>query len=183
VVRRSFGGVAALVASALISCAPAAEAPAQFAGGELDPSYPTSEVYAGTPRADAQPPGLACAAARAYVDHVYGGRFDEMAALFAEDAVIYWPMQQEDGGNIVGRLRGREEIDAFYRDVIGRSRPYAIPVTLLGNETDCMMEVAARTEIDGAQRYRLSAINHFTVDGSGRVVRLISFQRGAIPQP
>jgi hypothetical protein len=46
-----------------------------------------------------------------------------------------------------------------------------------------MMEVAARSEIDGALRYRLSAINHFTVDASGKVIRLISFQRSAIPQP
>lgn len=170
------GALAMLLSSA---CASAQS----FVGGDLDPNYPTSEIYAGTPQADEQPPGPACAAARAYVDHVYGGRFDQMASLFADDAVIFWPMRQADGALIVGRISGHAEIDNFYRTVIGRTRPYAVPVTMVGNDTDCMMEVAARSEIDGAQRYRLSAINHFSVNASGKVTRLISFQRSAILQP
>jgi hypothetical protein len=179
--RWKWSAAGALAAAVLVSMTLAHAEPAP--GGEFDPNYPTSEVYAGVPRAAEQPPGPACAAARAYVGIAYGARFAEMSSLFAEDAVVYWPVRRADGVVIVQRIAGRAAIDAFYRNVIGRTRPYAIPVTLVGDNTDCMMQVAARVEIDGAERYRLAAINHFTVDASGKVIRLISFQRGAIPQP
>nr|AQQ75094.1 hypothetical protein [uncultured bacterium] len=178
--RWGFGVLGGALAAACIASTLASAEPAP--GGAFDANYPRSEVYVGAPHADEQPAGRACLAARAYVDTVYAGRFADMAGLFADDAVIYWPMRDDEGAIFVRRIEGRAEIDAFYRNVIGRTRPYAIPVTLLGDDADCMMEVAARTEIDGAQRYRLSAINHFTVDASGKVTRLISFQRSGLSE-
>lgn len=172
-----------LMAGALAAIASCASAdPLDYPGGRLDAHHPTGEVYDGAPRAGDQPAGPACQAARNYVDYVYGGRFDEIVTLFAEDAVVFWPMTAPDGAPIVQRLQGHEQIDSFYRNVIGRFRPSAVPVTFLGNDTDCMMEVAALGPVDGAMRYRLSAINHFTVDASGAVTRLISFQRSGLPR-
>ena len=56
-------------------------------------------------------------------------------------------------------------------------RPEVIPVTFLGNDRDCMVEMTTRTEIGGEQRYVLVSINHFTLDDKGNAARMIAFAR------
>lgn len=172
-----------LAAFAALVLAPVAAAQ-PLPGGELDATVNGAEVYADTPRAADPPPGPACRAARAYVDNVYAGRFDDIVSLFADDAHIFWPTRQDDGVTYaVHVMHGREEIGAFYGQVISQYRPNAIPVMLLGNDTDCMMEVAAQMPVEGSMRYRIAAINHFTVDESGKIIRLISMQRALSGAP
>ena len=168
----------AIAASAFASLASAA--PVTIAGGDLDPNQPRAAVYLATPPAASPSPGPACAVAKTYVDYIRAGRFADMASLFTPDAPLLEPTRQN--------VRGGAGIAHFYQTTIGAMRPDLIAVFYLGDRTDCMVELAVRTMIDGAPRYRLASVDHFTVDAAGKVVRMIAFPRPSdmglkLPQP
>lgn len=156
--------IAASTFSALASAAPVT-----IAGGDLDPGQPRADVYLATPPSAQPPAGAACALAKTYVDYVRAGRFAEMAGLFTPDAALLEPTRQN--------VRGGAAIARFYQTTIGAMRPDLIAVFYLGDQTDCLVELAVRTMIDGAPRYRLASVDHFTVDSSGKAVRMVAFAR------
>ena len=145
------------------------QTPMRIAGGVLDPAYPGADIYLGKPKAPAVPPGRACAVAERYVALVNAGKYAEVAALYRDDATFLEPMRPT--------LRGREEIDAFYTRRIGDMRPAIAAVSYLGNDRECMVELALGIELDGRQRYALVSVDHFIVDEDGRIVSMIAFGR------
>jgi SnoaL-like domain len=163
---RSLLGLASAI---LIGAAPAGAAPVVIAGGALDPAYTQADVYLDTPPAPPVPAGPACAAARAYVELHQAGRYAEVADLFSDDAALLEPSRLD--------VRGKAGITRFYVDAIGRLKPDIVGVFYLGDATDCMVELAVRQMIDGKLRYRLASMDHFTVDASGKVIRMVAFQR------
>lgn len=163
------GKAAAL--AAIIATAPAhgAEIPVVVAGGELDPAFSGADVYLKDPKPATAPPGRACAAAREYVELVNAGRYANVAALFADDAVILEPMR--------ATARGIGEIRHFYESRIGAMRPQVVAVAYVGNDRDCMVELAARRELQGRMRYTLVSVDHFTLGKGGKVARMVAFAR------
>lgn len=167
-----FGKLAgfAVAATALgIQPAMAIEAPMAIAGGTLDPAFPGADVYLGLPQSAAVPPGPACDAARRYVELVNSGDAAAVSALYADDAFILEPMRRT--------IRGRMEIDEFYATRLAQMRPQLIAVSFLGNESECMVELANRTEIGGRQRHVLVSIDHFILGANGKVANMVAFVR------
>jgi hypothetical protein len=74
-------------------------------------------------------------------------------------------------------IRGIAQIRAFYAGRIGALKPQLVAVAYLGNNSDCMVELAARRDVQGQQRYALVSIDHFSVGRDGKVVRMVAFAR------
>lgn len=157
---------AAVTASGALAAQAAAPAPLDLPGGIAD-TTDSGEFYRGVPRPAAPRPGTACVVAQRYLQLINAGRYTEVSRLFAADAVVLEPMR--------GMARGTAEIDAFYSRRIGAMRPHVIGVAYLGNRSDCMLENAAR--VPPSPRYRLSSINHFTLDSRGKIIRMVAFAR------
>jgi hypothetical protein len=141
-------------------------------GGVLDPSLRPRDVYLGTPVAAIPEPGTASVVAERYIALFNSGRAAELGGLFAPDAITYPPTQDV--------LRGREEIDGFYRKM-GKVMPRLIPVAYVGNKTDSVVDIAVEMEIDGQQRFVLTVVDHFTVDDQGLITRMVAFVRADRP--
>jgi hypothetical protein len=144
------------------------------AGGALDPSLRPRDVYLDAPAAAVADPATACALAERYVAAVNAGRYADIAALFAPDGIFYEPSQ--------AIARGRAAIEEAQRR-IGRIKPRIVPVAYVGNETDCMVELAVGVRIDGRQRFMLVSIDHFTIDDNGLASRMIAFARSRPSDP
>lgn len=140
-----------------------------IAGGALDPAYTGADVYIDTPPPPKVPRGQACKMAKAYVDYHQAGRFADVPGLFAADAALLEPTRLN--------IRGKEAITKFYAKAIGSLKPDIAAVFYLGDATDCMVELAVRQMIDGKLRYRLASMDHFTVDATGKIIRMVAFQR------
>jgi len=131
-----------------------------------------ADMFDTIPKAAHPSPGLACAAAHAYVELIKAGRYNEIGSLFATDAIFLSP-----DGNI---YRGRDEITGFYGKFLGHVKPEIIPLSFIGENNECIMELASRTNPEG--KFRVGAIDHFTVDASGKVKRMVVFLRPAAIQ-
>jgi len=140
-------------------------------GGLLDPSHTDRDVYLGTPRAARTPPG--CSFAEKYVQLINEQRFGEVVNLYSDDAVVIPPLANM-------RAEGRQEIAEFYETVVAGYEPNIIPVAygVYGNE--CFQVHATAHLIDGATRYVLSTVDHFTINDAGLIVRMIAYGR---PRP
>jgi hypothetical protein len=158
--------VAAAAAFGPAAAQEAASPPLELPGGIADIT-PSGEFYRGLPRPAAPMPGTACVVAQRYLELINAGRYAEVSKLFAANAVVLEPMR--------GTARGTAEIDAFYSRRIGAMRPHVIGVAYLGDRRHCMLENAAR--VPPSPRYRLSSINHLTLDSRGKIMRMVAFAR------
>jgi hypothetical protein len=140
-------------------------------GGQLDPAYPDADVYIGTPRPAKAPPGRACAVAQRYVELINGGDYAGVAALYADDATFLEPMRPT--------LHGRAQISAFYTQRIGSMKPQIMAVSYLGNDSECVVTLTRRVEIDGRQRYVLVSVDHFLINSDGKILSMAAFARPA----
>jgi hypothetical protein len=152
-----------------ITAVVATSPPAAIPGGVLDPRFPGADVYLTAPERAKPPAGRACEAAERYVDLVNAGRFGDVAGLFAEDALLLDPMRHT--------YRGSEQIHSFYEGRIGAMRPEVVPVAYVGDDRDCMVELAAKSDVGGERRFALVSVDHFTLEASGKVSRMIAFAR------
>lgn len=167
--KRIAGLESTIVAAFIIAASSVRSAPITIAGGELDPTITNANVYVAAPTSARVSPGVACRLTKSYVEQVRAGRFTEVVALFAEDAVVLEPAG--------GTLRGREEIAKFYTGTIGKMRPDIIDVAYTGNDTDCMVVLAVRVDIAGESRYKLASVDHFTLNAAGKFSRMVAFAR------
>ncbi|MCB2058982.1 MAG: nuclear transport factor 2 family protein [Novosphingobium sp.] len=168
--RALFAGMALAVATAGAGGTHAMEAPMIIAGGELDPAYyQGADVYLATPRPPDVPPVRACKLAESYIALVNAGEYAAVAALYADNATFLEPMRKT--------LRGREEIEAFYTGQIGSMKPILAAVSYLGNDRECMVEIALQTEIGGEPRFVLVSIDHFILGADGKIVSMTAFGR------
>ncbi|MDG2005597.1 MAG: nuclear transport factor 2 family protein [Novosphingobium sp.] len=174
--RWSKTGLCGMVAAALImtgaTTSSAAEAPGKpliAPGGLLDPAYPDADVYIGIPESPDVPPGKACEIGARYVELVNAGKYAEVAALYADDATFLEPMRPN--------LHGRKQIDEFYTKRIGAMAPQVMAVSWFGNETECLVDLALQTKIDGADRWVLVSVDHFIVGADGKIKSMTAFAR------
>lgn len=90
---------------------------------------------------------------------------DKVATLFAAQATFVTP---------VGRtLHGRKGIDEFYGALLAKRPAHIIPLSFIASGQECVMELATRTPPE--TNYQLSAIDHFTVDASGLIERMVVY--------
>jgi len=109
----------------------------------------------------------ACKTPRMYVDLLGSGRYEEIGALYADNAVYYGP----DGKT----RHGRKEIADFYTTGLpkkGTLRVYA--TSYLQDGKDCIVELAGGY-VGDKQSLALGAIDHFTVNADGKIERFIMF--------
>ena len=162
-------GMALAAAVMAAGTALAMESPMVIAGGELDPAIPGADVYLATPEPPAVPPVRACVLAERYIALINAGEYSEVAALYADDATFLEPMDRP--------LRGRAQIDEFYNKQIGSMKPAIAAVSYLGNDRECMVEIALQTEIDGEPRYVLVSVDHFILGENGKIISMAAFGR------
>jgi SnoaL-like domain len=105
--------------------------------------------------------------AESYVEIVNRGAYDELAALFAPEAVFLAP-----GARV---LHGRSAIGRFYEEFLGEIKPTIRVSSYVEQGCDCVYELEAR--LAGEQGFRLGAVDHATFDKDGQVVRFAVFTK------
>lgn len=139
------------------------------AGGVIDPAFPNRDIYLETPVSAPVPPGRACKVAAQYVQFINRGDYMGAAALFHDDATFLEPMRPS--------LKGRAQIDQFYATTIAPMKPHIVAVAYTGDDNQCMVALANRTEIDGTPRYYLASVDHFIIRSDGKVDSMVAFAR------
>jgi ketosteroid isomerase-like protein len=117
----------------------------------------------------------ACAAPRRYVDYISQKNFDAVVALFAPDAAVFTPL-----GTV---LHGGAEIAAFYRKAVAASPLVVRGEHFVANGHDCYFEIWSKSSRTSDGRYVpdpqgafvRAAVDHFTVDDTGRVTEMAAF--------
>jgi ketosteroid isomerase-like protein len=99
--------------------------------------------------------------AETYVELVNRGAYSHLGGLFAEDAIFLGPNQQE--------MRGRSEIATFYERFLAEITPQIRIASYVEQGDDCVYELEAK--VRGSEEYRLGAIDHATLDSTGKVKR------------
>ena len=105
--------------------------------------------------------------AESYIEITNRAAYDELAGLFAEDAVFLAP-----GGQV---FRGRDEIGAFYVRFLSEITPTIRISSYVEEGDDCVYELEAITQ--GTTEYALGAIDHATFDANGLVTRFAVFTK------
>jgi len=105
--------------------------------------------------------------ADAYADAINREAYAELGDLFATDAVFLGPNRQE--------CHGRSEISAFYERFLPEIRPAVRIASYVEQGDDCVYELEAK--LGGETDYRLSALDHATLDRDGKVRRFTVWTR------
>ena len=148
---------------ALILAAPAAAAET----GE--PVWPNSTLFEQAPARAAARPGSSCEAAELYVTRIAEDRAPDVVELFADDGSVF--------SSLPRYLIGREAIARQYANVHNKG---AIPVSYMETGKECAVTIAALLESrepGGARRYGIISMNHFKLNGAGKIERLIIYVR------
>lgn len=104
-----------------------------------------------------------------YVDIINRGAYGELRALFSDEAVFYTP---------TGRtLRGADEISDFYTGFLPTLHPRVRISSRLVGANETMFALAASTDDEPTEF--IGAVDHVTVDDTGRAVRMMVFTRPA----
>jgi hypothetical protein len=165
-----FAIVLALTVIPLASSAEDSKPSGQIAapGGPLDASVLDSELYSADPTPAAVPPG--CQVAQQYIDLIDSGRYDRVADLYSEDAVVMPPIKSM-------RAVGRQQIDDFYRNVVGKVKPHMIAVSYAAVPGECFQIEAVNRTIDGKTRYSMVTVDHFMINSAGKITQMAAFSR------
>jgi uncharacterized protein (TIGR02246 family) len=108
------------------------------------------------------------AAIGAYFDGVNAGRYDDVAALFAEDAVLLAPGTKP--------RRGREQIAAYFPAVLARyPEHFDDPTRVLVDGRAAAVEIDFTGRLDTGAPIAFQAIDVFDFDERGRIVRLTTW--------
>jgi hypothetical protein len=161
--------IGAALGLAMMGAAMAQAKPLVAPGGLLDPAFPDADIYIGKPESPPVPPGKACEVAARYVELVNAGKYAEVAQLYADDASFLEPMRPN--------LQGREQIDEFYIKRIGGMQPEVMAVAWFGNETECVVDLALKTDIGGEERWVLVSVDHFIIGPDGKIRSMTAFAR------
>ena len=102
-----------------------------------------------------------------YVERTNAGQYDRLSSLFAEDSVFLAP-----DGRV---FHGRGEIGAFYENFLPTIKSNIRLATFVEQGNVCVYELEAR--INDEPDFRLSAIDHATLNDAGQVVRFVVYTR------
>jgi ketosteroid isomerase-like protein len=105
--------------------------------------------------------------AERYVELTNNGRYDELGKLFAADALFIGP-----GGR---QFQGRDEISNFYQTFLPTIKPTLRMASFVEQGDTCVYELEARINDDTA--FKLSAIDHATLNGDGLVARFAVYTK------
>jgi ketosteroid isomerase-like protein len=108
---------------------------------------------------------LALEATYEYIRRMNRRDFDRLSELFSEDAVFYGPF---------GMITGRAAIHEVYTTFQSKILPTIWLVSAVTEGNRCVFEFECRLE--GETRIG-RAIDHFTVDGDGKITQFIMYQR------
>ena len=131
--------------------------------------HPMGDVFDTPPKAASAKGKASCQVAQKYVDNVNAGRYQDQGTLFADDAVFVRP-----DGKV---SRGAKEMGDFYKNFLGMMVPTIIPISFIADGSECVMELAAITKLGGEEKYKLGAIDHFTVNKAGKIQHMVVFVR------
>ena len=98
------------------------------------------------------------AAGIAYVRHVNAGDLDGLVGLFAAYATVLHPL---------GTFQGVDAIREFYANNVLAHAPVLVAYDWVHDEPHCVFELAATV---GERTSH--AIDHLTVDGTGKIARM-----------
>lgn len=158
-----------------LTLATAACAGVCIAASAAEEYHPRADIFESKPPAASVQGKPACKTAQVYVDRINAGQYDKISGLFAADAVFLTPT-----GPI---LTSREEIGQFYRKLLGTLRPAIVPISFINEGRTCVMELAAATQVDNPTQYKLSAIDHFTMNDTGQIAHMIVYLRPQVTTP
>lgn len=131
--------------------------------------HPPGDVFDAPPPAAHTRGKRACEPAQRYVDLMAAERYDELRTLFSDDAVFVTPI-----GKV---LHGPAEIGDFYKAFLPTLKPRNVPITFIADGDECVMELVTATNVDNYAKYRLAAIDHFTVNKEGKIRHMVVFLR------
>jgi uncharacterized protein (TIGR02246 family) len=101
----------------------------------------------------------------AYFDGINSERYEDVAALFAEDGVLSAPGMRP--------RRGREEIAAYFPKVLARYPEHFDDATrILVDGRAAAVEIDFTGKLDTGEPIRFQAIDIFDLDAQGRIARL-----------
>ena len=131
--------------------------------------HPSGDIFDAPPPAANTRGKRACEPAQRYVDLTAAERYDELGTLFADDAVFVAPT-----GKV---LHGPAEIGDFYKAFLPKIKPRNVPISFIADGDECVMELVTATNLDNYAKYRLAAIDHFTVNKDGKIRHMVVFLR------
>jgi hypothetical protein len=134
-----------------------------------EPVWPGSTVFSEPPAKAVARRGSSCAVAERYVTLIAEDRAPDVVELFAENGSVF--------SSLPRYLIGKPAIAAQYANVHNKG---AIPVSYLESPRECAVTIAAlieAREAGGARRYGIISMNHFMLDSSGKIERLIIYVR------
>ena len=102
-----------------------------------------------------------------YVATINAGAYDQLGALFASDAVFLPPTG--------ATLKEPDEIARFYQEFLSTIRP-TVRIARFFEDAGEAMFILSATTVDRPDEF-LGAVDHVTVDASGRASRLVIFTR------
>ena len=108
-----------------------------------------------------------------YVELTNARQYDQLATLFADDAVFLAPDGRE--------IRGRDQIGAFYEKFLPTLTPTLRLASFVEQGDICVYELEARIRDDAD--FQLGAIDHATLDADGLVARFAVYTKGPDQKP
>ena len=138
-------------------------------------TYPRGDVFDAPPPAASTRGKRACKPAQRYIDLTAAGQYDQLGSLFADDAVFVTPI-----GTV---LHGAAEIGEFYKTFLPKLKPRNVPITFIADGNECVMALVTATNLDNYAKYRLAAIDHFTVNRQGKIRHMVVYLRPHSLQP
>lgn len=131
--------------------------------------HPPGDIFDAAPPAASTRGKRACQPAQKYIDLTAAGHYDQLGTLFSEDAVFVTPI------GVV--LHGSAAIGDFYKNFLPKLKPRNVPISFIADDNECVMELVTATNMDNYEKYRLAAIDHFTVDKHGKIRHMVVFLR------
>jgi hypothetical protein len=129
-----------------------------------------SVVNAQNPPQEIPVAGGPCTTPHQYVELINDGKYDSVGGLFAHDAVYMGP----DGKT----RRGSRDIGAFYSRFLPKLKPQLRASKFFAQGNECMMELENKSTRTG--EFTPTAVDHFTIDGSGKISRFIVYLRPGV---
>ena len=74
-------------------------------------------------------------------------------------------------------LHGPTEIGDFYNSFLPKIKPRNVPISFIADGDECVMELVTATNLDNYAKYRLAAIDHFTVNKQGKIRHMVVYLR------
>ena len=131
--------------------------------------HPSGDLFDSPPPAASAHDKPACQPAQKYIELTAAGHYDQLGSLFSDTAIFVTPT-----GKV---LHGSKAIGAFYMGFLPTLKPKNVPISFIADGSECVMELVTATNMDNYAKYRLAAIDHFTIDKNGKIMHMVVYLR------